>query len=224
MRGTGRGSSIALPAIPIAFPWSNAMNKPGLTALLCACFFVPSLHAQEAASAPDAAMQAMMEAWQKAAAVGPQHEQLAEHFAGTWDSKQTVWMDPSAPPAESTGKDVSEAIFGGRQIRTTFNGSWAGQAFEGFGLTGYDNVRGKYTTLWTDSMSTGMFTADGEYDPATKTYTFSGQMADPMKPDATTTVRNVIRIVDADHHVMEMYETRDGKEAKTMMIEYTRAK
>lgn len=199
------------------------MNKLGL-ALLCACFFAPSVHAQQAGSGDQAAMQAMMQAWEKAATPGPQHRQLAEHFAGTWNTKQTMWMDPSAPPAESTGKDVSEAIFGGRQVRTTFTGSMMDQAFEGFGLTGYDNTRGKYVSLWTDSMSTGLFVSEGDYDPATKTYSFSGQMPDPMKPGTTITMRDSIRIVDADHHVMEMFETRDGKEVRTMLIEYTRAK
>ena len=37
-------------------------------------------------------------------------------------------------------------------------------------------------------------------------------------------VRDVVRVIDNDHHVFEMYETRNGKEVKTMQIEYTRAK
>src|SRR3546814_6076856 len=63
----------------------------------------------------------MMAAWQKAATPGPQHAQLAEHFAGTWDTKQTMWMDPSAPPMVETGKSVDTAVLGGRQIRTQFS-------------------------------------------------------------------------------------------------------
>jgi len=45
-----------------------------------------------------------------------------------------------------------------------------------------------------------------------------------MKAGKTIAVREVIRIVDADHHVMEWYETHDGKERKSMVIEYARAK
>ena len=37
-------------------------------------------------------------------------------------------------------------------------------------------------------------------------------------------VRQVIRLVSHDSHVMEWYETRDGKEAKIMEIAYSRAK
>lgn len=169
-------------------------------------------------------MKAMMEAWQKASTPGPQHKQLAEHFVGTWNTKQTMWMDPSAPPMTETGKAVSTAIMGGRHIRMDFTSQWMGQPFEGVALTGYDNVRGKYVGHWIDNMSTGQFLAEGDYDAAANTYTFHGEMPDPMRPGKTTKVREVIRIVDADHHVMEWYESHDGKERKSMVIEYARVK
>lgn len=73
-------------------------------------------------------------------------------------------------------------------------------------------------------MSTGVMVMEGDYDPATKTYTFRGQMADPMNEGAMIAIRETIRIVDADHHVMEMFEPHDGKEVRTMQIDYTRAK
>src|SRR3546814_5490580 len=68
--------------------------------------------APQASATPDAEQQAMMAAWQKAATPGPQHAQLAEHFAGTWDTKQTMWMDPSAPPMVETGKSVDTVVLG----------------------------------------------------------------------------------------------------------------
>src|SRR5690606_4061789 len=60
-----------------------------------------------AAAPANADQQAMMAAWLKAATPGPQHAQLAEHFIGTWDTKQSMWMDPSAPPMIETGKSVN---------------------------------------------------------------------------------------------------------------------
>lgn len=175
-------------------------------------------------AAPDADQQAMMDAWRKAATPGPQHAQLAEHFVGSWDTKQTLWMDPSAPPTVETGKSVDTAVLGGRQVRTEFSGQLMGQPFNGIGFTGYDNVRGKYTGMWVDDMSTGLMTSTGDYDPDTRTYTFTSEMADPMNDGAATTVRETIRIIDADHHVMEMFETHDGKDVRTMQIEYARVK
>jgi hypothetical protein len=196
-------------------------------ALACAWLLPIAASAQQAQDATpkmSAEQQAMMAAWQKAATPGPQHAQLAEHLAGTWDTKQTMWMDPSAPPMIETGKSVDTAVLGGRQIRTEFSGQFMGQPFQGIGFTGYDNVRGKYTGTWSDNMSTGTMVTDGEYDPATRTYTFRGQMADPMNDGAMIAIRETIRIIDADRHVMEMFEPHDGKEVRTMQIEYTRAK
>lgn len=191
--------------------------------LACASAFAQEDAAPAQAPAADPAQQAMMEAWQKAGTPGTRHAQLAEHFAGTWDTKQTMWMDASAPPMVETGKSVDTAVLGGRQIQTAFESRFMDQPFTGIGFTGYDNVRGKYVSTWTDSMSTGVMVSEGEYDPATKTYTFRGQMPDPTREGATMAVRETIRIVDADHHVMEMFEPHEGQEVRTMQIEYTRA-
>lgn len=193
-------------------------------ALACALLSPAIALAQDAAPKMSAEQQAMMDAWQKAASLGPQHAQLAEHFAGTWDTKQTMWMDPSAPPMTEAGKSVDTAVLGGRQIHTEFTSHFMGQPYQGVGFVGYDNVRGKYTASWADNMSTGVMMSLGDYKAATRTYTFRGEMADPTKAGAMTPIRETVRIVDADHHVMEMFERRGGKEVRTMQIEYARAK
>jgi len=207
------------------------MKQPIAIALLAlAMTAAPPSAAQDDKEQPAAAPQmsaetkAMMDAWQKAATPGEQHKQIAEQFAGTWTTKQTMWMDPSTPPMTETGKSVNTPVFGGRQLRMDFTGQFMGQPFEGSGYSGYDNTRGKYTSTWTDNMSTGVMMSLGDYDAATKTYTYRGDMPDPMNKGKTIPIRETVRVVDADHHVMEMYEPKDGKEVKTMMIEYTRAK
>src|SRR3546814_10834575 len=45
-----------------------------------------------------------------------------------------------------------------------------------------------------------------------------------MNDGARIAIRETGRIIDADHHVMEMFETHDGQDVRTMQIEYTRAK
>lgn len=203
----------------------KTFRTAALVGLLCTAGAVTAQDAaSESAPKMDAQAQAMMEAWQKAATPGPQHRQLAEHFAGTWDTKQTMWMDPSAPPMTSTGRSVNTAVLGGRHVRMDFTGEFMGQPFEGVGYSSYDNVKGKYVGSWMDSMSTGQFMAEGDYDAASKTYTYRGEMADPMKPGTMTPVREVVRVLDNDRHVMEFYETHDGQERKSMQIEYTRAR
>ena len=193
-------------------------------ALLAAALSASTASAHDPKDQARENMEATMQAWQKAATPGAQHRQLADHFVGTWTTKQTMWMDPSAPPMTETGKSVNTAVLGGRQIRMDFSSRWMGQPFEGVAHTGYDNVRGKYTSSWIDNMSTGTMLTDGDYEPATRTYTFRGEMADPSKDGAKVAIRETVRIVDADHHVMEMYEPRGGKEVMTMRIEYARSK
>lgn len=171
--------------------------------------------------AMSAEQQAMMDAWIKAGMKGPQHEQLAL-FVGDWDAKVTQWMDPAAPAKTSTGTETVTSLHGGKFVQSQFTGSFEGQPFEGTSLMGYDNVRGKYTTTWHDSMATGIIMALGDYDAATKSYTLRGTMADPMKPSELTPVREVIRIVSDNERVFEWHETHGGKELKTMEIVYTR--
>ncbi len=207
------------------------MKQPiAATMLALAMTVALPLAAQDSKEQPAAAPQmsaetkAMMEAWTKAATPGEQHKRLADQFAGTWTTKQTMWMEPSAPPMTETGQSVNTPVFGGRQVRMDFTGQFMGAPFEGSGYSGYDNTRGKYTSTWADNMSTGVMLSTGDYDAATKTYTYRGEMADPMNKGQMIPIRQTVRVVDADHHVFEMYEPKDGKEVKTMMIEYTRAK
>jgi len=174
--------------------------------------------------APTAEQQAMMKAWEKAGKVGAEHAQLSEHLAGTWTTRQSMWMDEKAPPQVSAGKAVQTAILGGRQIRIDFTGQFEGQPFEGTGLMGYDNVAGRYVSLWTDTMITGFMIGHGTYDAGKRTYTIHNEMSDPMHPGKAWPTREVLQVVDKDHLVQEMFETRGGKEVRTLRIEYTRAR
>jgi hypothetical protein len=164
---------------------------------------------------------AMMEAFQKMGEIRAEHKQLA-WFNGKWTTQTTMWMDPSAPPEKSTGTAAFTPVWDGRYVHMTHEGSAMGQAFHGQGFMGFDNLKGKYFTSWMDSMSTGLWTALGTYDAATKTYTYVGRMEDPMQPTTIVPIRAVSRIVDDQHFAFEWHETRDGKETKTMQIDYAR--
>jgi hypothetical protein len=166
---------------------------------------------------------AMMDAMIKAGTPGPNHQLLAS-IAGDWTFKSRMWMKPSAPPTESTGSVNYTPLFGGRYVEGQYRGDMMGTPFEGRGLMGYDNVSGLFQTSWIDNMSTMIMHMTGQYDPATKTITYTGRMDDFMKPGTKVPVRQVIRLTSPDSHVMEWFETRDGKETKTMEIVYSRTK
>ena len=182
------------------------------------------LLAQEAKEkTPTAAQQAMMEAWQKAATPGSNHKLLAG-LTGQWAFATRMWMEPGTPPEMSTGSAVYTSLMDGRFIQGEYTGTVGGMAFQGLGLTGYDNVARHFTATWADNMGTAIMLMTGTYDPASKTFTYKGDMDDMMKPGTKVKVRQTVKILSDDSHVMEWYESRGGKEFKTMEITYTRQK
>jgi hypothetical protein len=181
--------------------------------------------APPAGAAPTAEEQKMMAAMMKAGTPGKPHQELAKQ-AGNWDLAVKAWMKPGAPPQESKGTAERTMILGGRVLTEKVNGDPMGGMgpFEGFGLSGYDNVSGKYWGTWTDNMGTGVMMSTGTCSEKTSTCTFKGSYV-----DAVTKKTKHNRMVDhwdgADKSVVTFYETgKNGKEAKTLEITYTRKK
>jgi hypothetical protein len=164
--------------------------------------------------------QDMMAAMMRAGTPGAQHKAL-EPFAGTWDAKVTMWMDPAAPATESTGTMVNSWIYDGRYLEQKFVGDMGGMKFEGTGLWGFDVAAGKYVGTWFDSMSTAIMRSSGPAPKDGKTFSMVSVNTDPMTgKDATGD--EVVTLDNANQHTMTMYEDRGGKKVKTMQIVYTR--
>jgi hypothetical protein len=190
-----------------------------LTVATVVALALPALAQEEGAMTPE--MAARMEAWEKAATPGPNHELMAS-FAGEWTFTATSWMAPDAPPQETTGTMTSKAILGGRFVVDTVHGTMVGQPFEGMGISGFDNVKGKFVSIWVDNMGTGIMTAEGDYDPQTKTMTMIGTFTDPVT-GAPKQSRMVTHLETEKRHVMEFFEAGpDGAEKRTMRMIYTR--
>jgi hypothetical protein len=160
------------------------------------------------------------------------HKVLAS-LAGNWNYTIKFWMNPgsNAPPQESKGTATTKPIMGGRYFVMDVNGTvempgadskMKNLRFKGMGIDGYDNVKKKFVASWIDNLGTGIAFSEGIYDPATKIFTYSTEL-EPV-PGMKSQAREVVKIVDKDHHVFEWYETQDGREKKTMEINYTRKK
>ncbi len=164
---------------------------------------------------------AMMEEMAKYSTPAAEHKAL-EQFVGTWDTNAKMWMAPGAAPQESTGTAENKMTLGGRFLEQKFEGNMMGQPFIGMGYTGYDLYKKEYVGNWMDSMNTGIMKSTGKADPSGKTMTFTGTMDDPMQKK-TMPFKEVIKVVDNDHHVFEMWSPGpDGKMFKMMEITYTR--
>jgi hypothetical protein len=163
---------------------------------------------------------AEMEAYMKAGAPGEPHKKLASG-AGTYDLLITSWTDAAAPPVVEKGTAVRTVDLDGRIVVERMQSTMMGMPFTGQGMTGYDNVSGKYWSTWNDSMSTGIFVSEGTCD-AMHTCTFTGSWNDPIKKGPVT-ARMISRATGPTTEVFEMYGPgKDGKEMKMMEITYTR--
>jgi hypothetical protein len=202
-------------------------------ALLIAPTFAEEPKTNESAAASPAGQMndaEMMKQMMELAKLNENHKLLAE-LAGTWKYEVKMWMAPDAPPMMSKGTAVRKPIMDGRYfvVNVTGNMKMPGAdgkmkdfEFKGMSIEGYDNVQKKFVGTWADNMGTGIIMSTGTYDPATKSFTYNSEME--MMPGMKTKVREVVKVVDADHHNFEWYEDRGGQEVKTMEINYTRKK
>ncbi len=174
----------------------------------------------------------MMKQMMELAKLNENHKLLAD-LAGTWSYTVKFWMnpDPNAKPQESKGTAVRKSMMDGRYFVMDVTGKMdipgpdgkkKEMTFKGMGVEGYDNVKKKFVGTWVDNMGTGIMVSEGDYDPATKTFTYTGEVE--AIPGMKQKIREVVKITDKDHHVFEWYEDRGGQEAKTMEINYTRSK
>ncbi|MGH9367073.1 MAG: DUF1579 domain-containing protein [Thermoanaerobaculia bacterium] len=182
------------------------------------------LAAQEKkAAAPPMDEKAMMELYQKMATPGDAHQKLGA-TVGSWNVKNTMWMDPSKPAQVTEGSAESKWILDGRWIEQRYEGTFMGQPFTGIGYTGYDNYKKKYVSTWMDTASTALFKATGNFDVSGKVLTLTGK-SDDYTTGKEITMREKVTIVSSDEHIFEMWgPAPDGKEYKMMEIRYTRKK
>jgi hypothetical protein len=193
--------------------------------ITCVCVVLgaaTTAFAADAPPAPTAEQKAMMEKMAKAATPGPQHQMLAK-MAGDWNATLKYQMDPAQPWQEEKSSSTISNLMDGRYSQEVTSGSMMGQPFSGMGITGYDNVTGRFVSTWIDNMGTGIMTSTGTADASGKVINWVGSMSDPMTGKISKS-RMVTTITDDDHHTFEMYSVPPGakKEMKTMVIEYSR--
>lgn len=164
---------------------------------------------------------AVVQAYQRAAAPGTEHQWLAK-MAGAWEVEVKAFFDPTKPPEVSQGRAELRMVLGGRYLEQHFKSVFMDMPFEGHGVMGFDNGRGVFVGMWTDTMSTGFLLEEGQYDPVADTLETTSHMMDPLTK-APRTGRSVTRWKDPDHFTVEMFDVGpDGKEVKSMEMLYVR--
>lgn len=147
---------------------------------------------------------------------------MLEPLVGEWDVDAKCWMAPDASPTLSKGTAKAIWIMDGRYVHEEFNGEMMGKPFKGIGITGFNNMKQKYQSVWLDDMSTAIFTSEGTASEEGKVITFTSVMDCPMTGEKDLPVKQVIRILSPDKHIFEMYDLRKTDNNKTMELTYTR--
>ena len=157
-----------------------------------------------------------MKLWTEYATPGNEHKMMADE-TGTWNCDMTFWEGPNGKPSKATSTANIKMILGGRYQESIYSGTMMGQPFEGKSTLAYNNASKEFTTTFIDNMGTGMMVAIGKYDEANKSMNFKGDMVSPLNGKKTP-YREVYTIVDANTRKMEMYDTKNGEEYKSMEI------
>ncbi len=159
---------------------------------------------------------AKMKAWMDYATPGSPHKMMADE-TGTWNCDMTFWEEEGGKAEKASSTADIEMILGGRYQEATYQGTIMGQPFEGKSTLAYNNASKEFTTTFIDNMGTGMMVATGKYDENTKSMDLKGEVVNPENGKKMP-YREVYTIVDANTRKMEMYDTKNGKEYKSMEI------
>ncbi|KOS06038.1 hypothetical protein AM493_08295 [Flavobacterium akiainvivens] len=183
------------------------MKKLLAMALLAACLAPAMATAQT---------EAEMKAWEAYMTPGKEHKMLAEE-TGSWTAEMTFWHEPGAQPQKATTTADVKMLFDGKYQEGNYKGNVMGLPFEGKSLISFDNAAKEFTSIWIDNMGTGMMVMKAKPGKDAKVLNFTGTMVNPVdgKP---TPFREVYTIVDANTRKMEMFDTKNGKEFKSMEI------
>jgi hypothetical protein len=169
----------------------------------------------------DPKMEEMMKKAEEAGTPGAAHKAL-EPLIGNWNAEVKCWMGPDAPPMMTKGTAKATWAMNKRFVQEEFTGEFMGKPFRGMSLTGYDNIKEKYNSVWVDDMHTSIFTSEGPAENDAKVITLTGKMDCPLTGEKEVPMKQVLRILSPDKHVFEMHDPRQGANSKTMEITYTR--
>src|SRR5881392_4341395 len=134
-----------------------------------------------------------------------ENHKLLSSLDGNWNYTIKFWMnpDPNAKPQESKGTAVRKSMMDGRFSTLDVTGKMEmpgpdgkkkEMTFKGHGIDGYDNVKKKFVGSWIDNMGTGIMFSEGDYDPTTKTFTYTSEFE--AIPGMKQQIREVMKIVD----------------------------
>jgi len=189
--------------------------------MTCVLGLSGAARAQEAINPADAA--AIVKAMDKAMDPGEGQKRL-NFLVGTFDVKVLIWIDPTKPPNESQATAITTWVLGHRYVQTMLSGFVMGEAWQGIGYAGYDNLAKEYVACYMDTGSTGMEWYKGGLDADGKVGKLTATIIDAMtlKPSK---LEMRLAIDPGGDHVTSLWQSdATGKMNKIMELQYKRKK
>ena len=160
--------------------------------------------------------QAEQKAWMAYMTPGKEHKRLAVE-TGFWINDMTLWHDPKSPPVKATTNSEVKMIFNGRYQEIYYKGEVMGMPFEGKSTIAFDNATKEYISTWIDNMGTGLMVLHGKADKNGMVISSTGEMVNPADGKSNP-CREVYTILSENTRKLEVFDTKDGKEWKSMEI------
>ncbi len=186
------------------------------------------------AIAASAATQEQIPPWMSRGMPGPEHRAL-EPLIGTWKVQLsmygTIGRNPDDPPIVSNDLICRRAwVAGGRYIEDMTEGTMGDAPYWRKGWLGYSNMDRRHEWITIDAVNSNMMYYAGKpgttsKSPIIMTGVFTDQgVAGEASVGKSVDMRTVIKIENADRHVIELYFTPPGKkEILAQRATYTRA-
>ena len=152
--------------------------------------------------------------------------QMLSSLIGTWYYTIKYWTKEGADAQISTGLITNEMILDGRFLssKTSLLLNIGGQyiPYEGWGILGFDTIKNIYTSVWVDTMRTGMMTGTGKYNEQLKAIEEKGFFTHPLIKKEQA-YRSELQFTSDDIHKRTVFITdKSGKEFKVLEIEFSR--
>ncbi|HET9056773.1 MAG TPA: DUF1579 family protein [Chitinophagaceae bacterium] len=155
----------------------------------------------------DKNMDAATQKYIEAGTPNENHKKL-NTMVGKWKTHISELANPSNkdPQPIATGSAEIKWINEGRFLQITTIGKQMGLPFFSLSLLGYDNLRKKYVSFWSDNSSTTFFYSDGFIDASGAVLTLFGKTDDPVSGAYDRHWKVIWRMINANKLSLEFYD------------------
>ncbi|MGC4015895.1 MAG: DUF1579 domain-containing protein [Luteolibacter sp.] len=137
-----------------------------------------------------------------------------ERLAGEWKTAAELQCMPDQPPMKTVGHDSSRMLGGFWLISETRSES-PEMPFGAIFTIGYSPEKQKYIATWVDTMTSRLWTYEGEVTDNGTVLTFHTEGSCPMEPGKTMRFRERIQLITPDHKLFTSAIQGDDGEWRT---------